>query len=160
MRNVDSCRRWRCMLCPCNVRHTFFIHFWNRTILLCMPCICLVILVTFPPLVYLAIRRPNDICSHTHTHQFSAKYKRVVGTQLFLTLQGKKHWWFLSLTLHLKTVGGKRRSQKSSWCDRHRALIDVCQIYQSFFRVLTKGHASWRRSLVQLREYSCYLKRQ
>jgi hypothetical protein len=29
----------RCMLCLCNVRHTFFIHFWNRTILLCMPCI-------------------------------------------------------------------------------------------------------------------------
>jgi hypothetical protein len=38
MRNLDSCRRW-CMLCPCNVRHKFFIHFWNRTILLCMPCI-------------------------------------------------------------------------------------------------------------------------
>jgi hypothetical protein len=38
MRNLDSCRRWRCMLCPCNVRHKFFIHFWNRTILLCMPC--------------------------------------------------------------------------------------------------------------------------
>jgi hypothetical protein len=38
MRNLDSCRRWRCMLCPCKVRHTFFIHFWNRTILLCMPC--------------------------------------------------------------------------------------------------------------------------
>jgi hypothetical protein len=28
------------MLCPCNVRHKFFIHFWNRTIHLCMPCIC------------------------------------------------------------------------------------------------------------------------
>jgi hypothetical protein len=27
------------MLCPCNVRHKFVIHFWNRTILLCMPCI-------------------------------------------------------------------------------------------------------------------------
>jgi hypothetical protein len=39
MRNLDSCRRWRCMLCPCNVTHKFFIHFWNRTILLCMPCI-------------------------------------------------------------------------------------------------------------------------
>jgi hypothetical protein len=39
MRNLDSCRRWRCVLCPCKVRHTFFIHFWYRTILLCMPCI-------------------------------------------------------------------------------------------------------------------------
>jgi hypothetical protein len=39
MRNLDSWRRWRCMLCPCKVRNTFFIHFWYRTILLCMPCI-------------------------------------------------------------------------------------------------------------------------
>jgi hypothetical protein len=39
MRNLYSCRRWRCMLCPCKVRHKFFIHFWNRTILLCMSCI-------------------------------------------------------------------------------------------------------------------------
>jgi hypothetical protein len=39
MRNLDSCRRWRCMLCPCNVRNKLFIHFWNRTILLCMPFI-------------------------------------------------------------------------------------------------------------------------
>jgi hypothetical protein len=39
MRNLDSCRRWRCMLCPCNVRQKFLIHFLNRTILLCMPCI-------------------------------------------------------------------------------------------------------------------------
>jgi hypothetical protein len=39
MRNLDTCRRWRCMLCPCKVRNTFFIHFWNRTIRLCMPCI-------------------------------------------------------------------------------------------------------------------------
>jgi hypothetical protein len=38
MRNLDSCRRWRCMLCPCKVRNKFFIHLWNRTILLCMPC--------------------------------------------------------------------------------------------------------------------------
>jgi hypothetical protein len=50
MRNVDSCRRWRCMLCPCNVRHTLFIHFWNRTILLCMPCIYVLFIIL---LVYL-----------------------------------------------------------------------------------------------------------
>jgi hypothetical protein len=37
IRNLDSCCRWRCMLCPCKVRNTFFIHFWYRTILLCMP---------------------------------------------------------------------------------------------------------------------------
>ena len=44
MRNLDSCRRWWCMLCPCNVRHKFVIHFWNRTILLCMPCtVCVVV---------------------------------------------------------------------------------------------------------------------
>jgi hypothetical protein len=40
MRNLDSCRRWRCTLCPCKVRHKCFIRFWYRTILLCMPCTC------------------------------------------------------------------------------------------------------------------------
>jgi hypothetical protein len=32
-------RCWRCTLCPCKVRNTFLINFWNRTILLCIPCI-------------------------------------------------------------------------------------------------------------------------
>ena len=38
MRNLDSCRCWRCKLCPCKVRNKFLINFWNRTILLCIPC--------------------------------------------------------------------------------------------------------------------------
>jgi hypothetical protein len=36
MRNLDSCRRWRCMLCPCKVRNTFFIHFWYAPFF----CVC------------------------------------------------------------------------------------------------------------------------
>jgi hypothetical protein len=39
MRNLDSCRRWRCTLCPCKVRNKFLVNFWNRTILLCIPYI-------------------------------------------------------------------------------------------------------------------------
>jgi hypothetical protein len=39
MRNLDSCRCWRCTLCPCKVRNKFLVNFWNRTILLCIPCI-------------------------------------------------------------------------------------------------------------------------
>jgi hypothetical protein len=39
MRNLDSCRLWRCMLCPCNLRNKFVINFWNRTIPLCIPCV-------------------------------------------------------------------------------------------------------------------------
>ena len=30
---------WRCTLCPCKVRNKFLVNFWNRTILLCIPCI-------------------------------------------------------------------------------------------------------------------------
>ena len=40
MRNLDSCRCWRCTLCPCKVRNKYLVNFWNRTILLCIPCIC------------------------------------------------------------------------------------------------------------------------
>jgi len=40
MRNLDSFRCWRCTLCPCKVRSKFLINFWNRTILLCIPCTC------------------------------------------------------------------------------------------------------------------------
>ena len=29
----------RCTLCPCKVRNKFLVNFWNRTILLCIPCI-------------------------------------------------------------------------------------------------------------------------
>ena len=39
MRNLDSCRCWRCTLCPCKVRNRFFVNFWNRALLLCIPCI-------------------------------------------------------------------------------------------------------------------------
>ena len=39
MRNLDSCRCCRCTLCPCKVRNKFLVNFWNRTILLCIPCI-------------------------------------------------------------------------------------------------------------------------
>jgi hypothetical protein len=39
MRNLDSCRCWRCTLCPCKVRNKFLVNFWIRTILLCIPCI-------------------------------------------------------------------------------------------------------------------------
>jgi len=40
MRNLGSCCCWRCTLCPCKVRNKFLVNFWNRTILLCVPCIC------------------------------------------------------------------------------------------------------------------------
>ena len=43
MRNLDSCRCWRCTLCPCKVRNKFLVNFWNRTILLCIPCIDVII---------------------------------------------------------------------------------------------------------------------
>jgi hypothetical protein len=39
MRNLDSCRCWRCRLCPCKVRNKFLVNFWNCTILFCIPCI-------------------------------------------------------------------------------------------------------------------------
>jgi hypothetical protein len=38
MRNLDSCRCWRCTLWPCKVGNKFLVNFWNRTILLCIPC--------------------------------------------------------------------------------------------------------------------------
>jgi len=41
MSNLDSFRCWRCTLCPCKVRNKFLVNFWNRTILLCIPCILL-----------------------------------------------------------------------------------------------------------------------
>ena len=30
MRNLDSCRCWRCTLCLCKVRNTFLVNFWNH----------------------------------------------------------------------------------------------------------------------------------
>ena len=39
MRNLDSCRCWRCTLCQCKVRNKFLVNFWNCTILLCILCI-------------------------------------------------------------------------------------------------------------------------
>ena len=35
----DSCRCWRCALYSCKVRNKFLVNFWNRAILLCIPCI-------------------------------------------------------------------------------------------------------------------------
>jgi hypothetical protein len=43
MRNLDSCRCWRCRLCPCKVRNKFLVNFWNRAILVCIHCILSII---------------------------------------------------------------------------------------------------------------------
>ena len=37
LRSLDSCRCWRCTLCPCKVRNKFLVNFCNSTILLCIP---------------------------------------------------------------------------------------------------------------------------
>ena len=39
MRNLDSCRCWRCTLCPCRARNKFLVNFWNCSLLLCISCI-------------------------------------------------------------------------------------------------------------------------
>jgi hypothetical protein len=94
MKNLDSCRRWRCMLCPCNVRHKFFIHFWNRTILLCMPCICIVghwlwsNLAKFSSQIW-----PQDVESSwwwRHTSGLSAQFDIITSTNAAITQT--LHW--------------------------------------------------------------------
>jgi hypothetical protein len=52
MRNLDSCRCWRCRLCPCKVKSKFLMNFWNCTILLCIPCI-------WPPTGFCRPGRPH-----------------------------------------------------------------------------------------------------
>jgi hypothetical protein len=47
MRNLDSCRCWRCTLCPSKVRNKFLVNFWNRTILLCIPSIVNILFTYF-----------------------------------------------------------------------------------------------------------------
>ena len=67
MRNLDICRCWRCTLCPCKLRNKFLINFWNRTILLCIPCIYIYLFIVllsndfelpslriFPEVIYLS----------------------------------------------------------------------------------------------------------
>jgi hypothetical protein len=39
MRNLDSCRCWRCTFYPGKVINSFIVNFWNRTILLWIPCL-------------------------------------------------------------------------------------------------------------------------
>jgi hypothetical protein len=39
MRNLDSCRCWRCTFYLCKVRNRFLVNFWNRTILVWTCCI-------------------------------------------------------------------------------------------------------------------------
>ena len=47
MRNLDSCRCWRCTSCPCKVRNKFLVNFWNCTIHLYTPCIVRLNLYTY-----------------------------------------------------------------------------------------------------------------
>jgi hypothetical protein len=39
MRNWDSCRCWRCRLCPWKFINKFLVNFWTCTFILCIPCI-------------------------------------------------------------------------------------------------------------------------
>ena len=53
MRNLDSCRCWRCTFCPCKLRNKFLVDFWNRTILLCIPCVCVCVFVCVCVCIYI-----------------------------------------------------------------------------------------------------------
>jgi hypothetical protein len=66
MRNLDRCRRWRCMLCPWKVRNTFFIHFWYRTILLCMPCIYRVVQKSLDTRRLTCCLVSSDLCANLY----------------------------------------------------------------------------------------------
>ena len=72
MRNLDSCRCWRCRLCPCKVRNKFLVNLWNRTILLCIPCI-----IMQSRIIHLRIRNASDkICRGSQNTVCSTTFSR------------------------------------------------------------------------------------
>jgi hypothetical protein len=70
-RNLDSCRCWRCTLCPCDVRNKFLLNFWNCTILLCIPCIY----------IYIVLRIHSTQCTSTELYHFTFNYLRKRKTK-------------------------------------------------------------------------------
>ena len=70
MRNLDSCRWWRCTLCPCKVRNEFLVNFWNRTILLCILCTFVII----SRIILLGMRNVSDkLVESIKTHILCSK---------------------------------------------------------------------------------------
>jgi len=80
MRNLDSCWCLRCTLCPFKVRNKFLVNFWNRTILLYIPCmyVCMCVYVCIYIYIYIYI--------YTYTHYLLYKIEKFWEMHLNITV--------------------------------------------------------------------------
>jgi hypothetical protein len=70
MRNLDSCRCWRCTLCPCTVRNKFLVNFWTAPFFCVYP-------VLVPNLVPLFVT--GEFSSMA---SFPPPYRRNIGKEI------------------------------------------------------------------------------
>jgi hypothetical protein len=129
MRNLDSCRCWRCTLCPCKVRNNFLVNFWNRIFLLWTHCISVQCISTvyqysvsvlYISTVYqycISVQCISTVYQYSVSVQcISTVYKYCISVQwnqrdalfVFNLLRIKGHYVFRALLAHPQEALNKR----------------------------------------------------
>jgi hypothetical protein len=105
-----SCRCWRRTLSPCKVRNKFIVNFWNRTILLCIPCIS---------------QKSNGENHTTHfiSSNFLSETKHVVYEIMWKNMLGSRQAVDDNMV---------RRMRIACWIPRTTNTLRICNTYRIF----------------------------
>ena len=112
MRNLDSCRCWRCTLCPFKVRNKFLVNFRNRTILLCIPCTYIYIYICVCVCVCVLRLFDNSWCIRASTSEILSTFHW--GKWIAASLDSVQAVWRIYTAVVSKTNG---------MCVRHDNII-------------------------------------
>ena len=104
MRNLDSSRCWRCTLCPCKVRNKFLINFWNRTILLCIPCIMRILYPAVLHNPYSILQGSRVLLEELTGFQLVQEFSAFYGTRRFNTAITSAHHLSLSWVSSVQSI--------------------------------------------------------
>ena len=138
MRNLDSCRCWRCTLCPRKVRNEFLVNFWNRTILLCVPCVCIVhhVHITFNWLLYFILlgvlcwiycnKKTQNFTTFITTLSTLTERIHSVFVSFFVLL------WLCNADVLVRTAEGCQAEKSLYWCVVHVILRQRWQLAMTF----------------------------
>ena len=127
----------RCTLCPCKMRNKFLVNFWNRTILLCILCIC-----TYIQYIYISVQYTYFYIEYIYLFLKQRKSKQLTFV-VFGTVHSDRTVVGLRHKHTLYKIFGANVLQTLSTCFNSAALSPVVRM------LLWAGLTLWHMSTVR-----------